>query len=66
MAVRNLKTFVRYGRRYRVVYTTNTEENAQSKASNVYGKPHTRTAVVFYDNKTRRWLVGVLPRAGRM
>ena len=62
MATRNLKTFVRYGRRYRVVYTTDTEKDADMKASQVYGKPHTRTAVTFYDSKKRRWLVGVLPR----
>ena len=52
---RNLKVFVRQGKRYRVVYTAPDKARAE-KARNMYDD---KITAVHFDPRKGRWLVGV-------
>lgn len=57
---RNLKVFVKYGKRYRVVYSTPDGDTA-FKTVKIY-RNATRYATVYFDRVTNRYLIGVRPR----
>ena len=57
---RNLKTFTKYGKRYRVVYSTSTRQDAESATAMYDRWSHIpKITAVYHDDKTGRWLVGV-------
>jgi len=58
---RNLKTFVKNGRRYRVVYTSPHKDRAQG-ATRMYDNQAT---AVHFDSVKSTWLVGVRPKDKR-
>jgi len=54
---RNLKTFVKSGKRFRVVYTTPSWDKA-NKTVNVY-QTDRQYATTYFDKVTQKYLIGV-------
>jgi len=53
--IRNLKTFVKGGKRYRVVFSSPTKSRTQQALKMYSGK----TTALYHDTKKDWWLIGV-------
>lgn len=52
---RNLKVFIKNGKRYRVVYTS----PDRGRAENARGMYEGKITALYYDSKKGNWLIGV-------
>lgn len=53
--IRNLKTFVKNGKRYRVVFSSPDKQRTE-RARNMYDN---KTTALYHDTKKDWWLIGV-------